>query len=341
MSEFFANLDRYRAGGNGGGDRGAYLRLYNGGPYSVDRIGRGPFTSPNWSGGFPRRHAARPNPEHRPSGRKRGRDCCSGSSAPSLGLRGSGADRKPSAAVVDRYNGLFPALAALRPPGTIASNHPQTAVFHRDAHQHREAIDRAAAVMANMPDTTGQLRAAYGKWTGLFARVALTFHMIELADASAQGTPGPDPMVISEPTARRVAGFMLEIVLPHLLRAHRLMFSTAQTSHAEWIAGYILAERLGRITSRDVVRAYRALKAPEARRELEEVMESLVTIGWLEPEVPANKARRISAWAVNPAVHVRFGDRADQERARRARAKADAATWFEARQREKPKNSQP
>jgi hypothetical protein len=52
MSEFFANLDRYRAGGRGGGDRGAYLRLYNGGRYVIDRIGRGSFAIPNWSACF-------------------------------------------------------------------------------------------------------------------------------------------------------------------------------------------------------------------------------------------------------------------------------------------------
>jgi hypothetical protein len=52
MSEFFANLDRYNAGGKGGGDRGAYLRLYNGGRYTVDRIARGPFATENWSAGF-------------------------------------------------------------------------------------------------------------------------------------------------------------------------------------------------------------------------------------------------------------------------------------------------
>ena len=33
MSEFFANLDRY-SGGKGSGDRGAYLRLYNGGRWT-------------------------------------------------------------------------------------------------------------------------------------------------------------------------------------------------------------------------------------------------------------------------------------------------------------------
>jgi hypothetical protein len=49
MSEWLAGFDRYKSGGRGGGDRGAYLRLYNGGRYTVDRIGRGSFSVPNWS----------------------------------------------------------------------------------------------------------------------------------------------------------------------------------------------------------------------------------------------------------------------------------------------------
>ena len=52
MSEFFGNLDRYKAGGRGSGDRGAYLRLYNGGRYTIDRIARGSFAVPNWSACF-------------------------------------------------------------------------------------------------------------------------------------------------------------------------------------------------------------------------------------------------------------------------------------------------
>jgi hypothetical protein len=49
MSEWLAGFDRYRAGGRGGSDRGAYLRLYNGGRYTIDRIGRGSFAIANWS----------------------------------------------------------------------------------------------------------------------------------------------------------------------------------------------------------------------------------------------------------------------------------------------------
>ena len=52
MSEWIAGFDRYRSGGKGGSDRGAYLRLYNGGRYTIDRIQRGTFAISNWSRAF-------------------------------------------------------------------------------------------------------------------------------------------------------------------------------------------------------------------------------------------------------------------------------------------------
>jgi hypothetical protein len=226
-----------------------------------------------------------------------------------------------------QYDTLFPALAALHPPRMPNGEHPQVVAFHADAHQHREAVDATARIMAMMPDTSAQLQSAFGKWPGLFARLALTFHLIEIANANAIGAAAPYPMVISEETAHRTAAFMHDILLPHLLRAHRLMYSTAQTGHAQWIAGYILAERYERITTRDVVRAYGALRAPEARDELADTMASLVTIGWLEPETPANLMKPVNAWTVNPAVHVLFAERAQCEKTRRAKVKEDIATY--------------
>jgi hypothetical protein len=49
LSEWAASFDRYRSGGGGSADRGAYLRLYNGGRYTVDRVSRETFAVPNWS----------------------------------------------------------------------------------------------------------------------------------------------------------------------------------------------------------------------------------------------------------------------------------------------------
>lgn len=139
MSEFVANFDRYRAGVSGGGDRGAYLRSYNGGRHIVDRIGRGSFAVPNWSicliGGI------QPGPIQKIAKRaaedgllQRPFYCVPGPQVP-------GVDRKPSADARRRYQNLFPALAALHPPRTLDGEHAQVVVFHGDAHQHRELVD--------------------------------------------------------------------------------------------------------------------------------------------------------------------------------------------------------
>ena len=328
MSEFFANLDRYAAGGKGGGDRGAYLRLWNGGRNSIDRIGRGSLASPNWSATF--LGGMQPEPIQKIAKNTAEDGLLQRFLYVVPGPQAPGLDRKPDTSASDRYNALFPILATMHPPKTPDGKHTQVVTLHNDAHQHREAVEARAGILAMMPDTSPQMVAALGKWPGQFARVALTYHLIELADARATGTASPYPLVISERTARRASAFMLEIVLPHLLRAHRMMFSTTQTGHAEWTAGYLLAERFERITSRDVVRAYGALRPPEAKDELAAVMNSLVTLGWLEPETPANPVKPVHAWAVNPAIHVRFAERAEREQKRREHAKAALAANFEA-----------
>ena len=164
-------------------------------------------------------------------------------------------------------------------------------MFHADAHQHRLVINDLARAMAAMPDTSNRLKSALGKWPGLFSRLALTFHLVEVADARARNAMKPVLTVLSEATARRAANYMRDILLPHLLRAEAIMFSTAQTGHARWIAGLILARNQLRITDRDVVQAYGPLRPPECRRERLEVIESLVTVGWLRPEEQSNPAR--------------------------------------------------
>ncbi len=329
MSEFFAGLDRYHPGGKGGSDRGAYLRLYDGDRYTVDRIGRGTFAIPNWSACF--LGGIQPGPIQNIAKTAAEDGLLQRFLYAVPGPQEAGVDRKPDTKAQNQYNALFPALAALSPPRTPDGKHFQTVVFHADAHQHREAVDAMIRIMTLMPDTSPQLLSAFGKWPGMFARIALTFHLIELANAAANNiTPPYYSLVITEETSRRAADFMLDIALPHLLRAHRLMFSTKQTGHASWIAGYILAEQLDRITSRDVVRAYGALRAPEARDELIDVMASLTTIGWLEPETPTNLMKPVNAWQVNPAVHVMFAPRHEREKARREKAREDIAAHIAA-----------
>lgn len=326
LSEWLASFDAYKGGsGRGSADRGAYLRLFNGGRYVLDRVGRGNFAIPNWSacilGGI------QPEPIQRIA--REGADD---------GLlqrflycvpvgQTAGEDRAPDVAALRRYADLFPALARLH--GAAPGAEPQRVRFAPEAQLHREAINALAAAVAAQPTSSTRLQSALGKWTGVFTRLALTFHLIGLADAQVQGRPVPDPLVLTADTARRAAAYMRDVLLPHLLRADELLFLTRQTGHARWIAGFLLssaaARDMGRVALRDLQRAYAPLRAPEHRREVVEVMSALDAMGWVKAEIPDNPARGVSAWAVNPKLHAVFAERAAAERARRDRAQAEAA----------------
>jgi hypothetical protein len=113
LSGWLADMDRYRAGGRGGGDRAAYLRLFNGGRWVVDRVGRGSFSCPSWAASL--LGGVQPEVIQRIA-----RD------ADDDGLlqrflfvvpayQADGEDRAPDHQARERYHALFPALAALRP----------------------------------------------------------------------------------------------------------------------------------------------------------------------------------------------------------------------------------
>ena len=131
--------------------------------------------------------------------------------------------------------------------------------------------------------------------------------------------------VVPAEIADRVRRYMRGILAPNLWRAETIIFDTRQTDHAAWIAGFILAQRLERITARDIVQSYRALRSPEERNVLDSTMDSLCVFGWLTPAFQRNDARPPVTWLVNPAVHIAFAEQAAAERARRNATKESIA----------------
>jgi hypothetical protein len=247
-------------------------------------------------------------------------------------------DREPDGRATGRYAALFPVLARLNPPGAFG---PRFVVkLSAAAQEHRRAIEGLAQAQAGMPDTSARLKAALGKWAGIYPRLVLTFHLIEIADAMARGEQPPPLHTVRGETASRAAAFAREVLLPHLLRADALLFRTRQTGHARWIAGHILASddarQSGRVTARDLQRAYGPLRAPEQRQELEAVMRSLEVVAWVRAELPENPARPVTAWHVNPKLHVIFAERAAEERERRRRAQQAATEAAQAFRRTNP-----
>ncbi|MBV8869393.1 MAG: hypothetical protein JOY65_08255, partial [Acetobacteraceae bacterium] len=154
-------------------------------------------------------------------------------------------------------------------------------------------------------------------------RLCLVYHLVEVVDRAAGGTPDPlSPHEVPEAVAEKAAAMMCQIILPHWQRAERVMFNTEQAGHARWVAGYILSRGLGHIDEREVLRAYRALGTPEKSRERREVLDALTRMDWLELKDPDGSSRRTPRWRVNPRVHALFAERAARERRRREAEKA-------------------
>ena len=183
MSEFFANLDRYSAGGKGGGDRGGLSPPIQRRPIHRRSHRARLLLGVELLRVLPR-GASSPVP-FRPSPASPKKDglltrfiyCVSGPQT-------EGEDRKPDDEALRRYYDLIPALTALTPaPGVNGVIRP--VVLHQDAHSYRIEIELRARVLAAMPDTSMRLKAIYGKLPGLFSRLALVFHLIEGGRCSA------------------------------------------------------------------------------------------------------------------------------------------------------------
>lgn len=332
LGELVAGLDAYRPGGRGGADRGVYLRLFGGGRHIIDRIGRGSFAASNWSacllGGI------QPEPIQRIA-----RDAADDGLIQRFlfcvpGPHPAGEDRRPDDEALGRYAAMFPVLARLRPVAAFPGAVPRPVTMTEAGHAHREAMELLFRAHAAMPDTTGRFQAALAKMPAIFARLTLTLHLVQIADALAQGMHVEDPHLVPSETVAMAAAYARDILLPHLLRADRLLFETRQAGHAAWIAGFILASPAcrasSRVAARDIQRAYGPLRPPEARRELEQVMAGLETAGWCRAEAPDNPVRPIAGWTLNPALFSRFADRAAAERERRDRVQQDTAAAIQA-----------
>lgn len=328
MAEWIGSFDRYKSGGSGGGDRGAYCRLYNGGRNSVDRIGRGVIDVPNWSacilGGIQPEPIQRMASASADDGLLQRFAYCVATRQP------RGVDRAPDAAARLRYESLFSTLAKLHPPRTIMG-----AVIpiqlSEGAQRHREAMLDLTEAMAVMPDTSNRMKSALDKWRGLVPRMGLIFHLITAADARWRSEEVDLSTLSTEASFQVATNYLREVLLPHLLLADSIMFGSEQTNHAKWIAGFILSKGISQISRRDIIRSYKALKRPEDARTLTEVMASLEAVAWVMPEGTSYPAKAPTSWTVNPKVHEMFKERAKRERTRRDDAKTLIALSAEKR----------
>lgn len=309
LTGWFASMDAYKGGSKGASmDRAHWLEAYNGGRRLIDRVQRGNIIVPNWStciiGGI------QPDMMRRISA-SMGND---GLLQRFMVLVARPAtmdeDRVPDMAAMDRFRDLFEHLFSIAPSGTKVR-------LSDGAHVVRERVARRADTMLRAFDSP-HIVAWLGKWTGLFARLLLTYHVIECSNDSIY----PSAQEVSEATALQVERLMCDVLLRHAIYFYNEVIDQHERhENVRQLARLILAKQLTRITKRDLTLYWKASRKL-GEWDVRAVMETLATMAWLAPDMASvdvldGKPR---AWIVNPLVHDMFAKQAENEMARRQAA---------------------
>lgn len=309
LSGWFGSMEKYGTGKGAAADRSFWLQAFNGGSYSVNRVGRGVVAIDNLSvsmlGGI------QPEPIRRIAADAADDGLLQRLFPICLGASTVGKDMPPAAAV-GQYSGLVRRLHGLQRPmqGGLAE---ASLKFDSAAQDLRhELSERHHEMQGSWEILNKKLAAHIGKYDGLFARLCVVFHCIE--------STSPRPAsVVSFDTAQRVADFLHEFLFPHALAFYQNVLGLSDRHDAVLAtAGWILAHQPQKITVRDVRRGDRTMREMDVE-QAEEVLRKLDAMSWVDP---LQSVRRDSVtYIVNPAVFEEFAQRAEKEKARRERVR--------------------
>jgi hypothetical protein len=289
LSGWFGNMDRYS--GKGGGDRAFWLQAFNGGSYSVRRVGRGIAQVSNLSvsllGGV--------QPEKM-------REAVSNSADDGLIQRllfivlrhgTKGCDEN----TYDLWAGYSDLIRRLSRLGEAVVK------FDDGAQTYREELEDRHLELQALEAIDRKLATHIAKYDGIFARLALTFHCIETAKTGAVAP------IVSKDTAVRAGRFLHEFFLPHAMHFYiDLLGFSGDHDRLGAVASFILVKKPTKLSIRDVRRSVREMRG-ESTKDAEEVMSRLCGLGWL--------AAAERGWTVNPAVYTAFAAKAAEEAKRR------------------------
>ncbi|MBB6304031.1 DUF3987 domain-containing protein [Rhizobium leucaenae] len=309
LSGWFGSMEKYGTGKGAATDRSFWLQAFNGGGYSVNRVGRGVVAIDNLSvsmlGGI------QPEPIRKIANEASDDGLLQRLFPIVLGPSSVGIDAPPSAAVGE-YGGLVQRLHTLQRPMLGGISEVPLKFDGAGQALRQELSEKHHEMQTSWEIINKKLAAHIGKYDGLFARLCVVFHCIE----ATSSRPAP---VIPFETTRRVAEFLHEFLFAHALTFYSNVLGLSDGHDALLAtAGWILAHQPEKLTVRDVRRGDRTMREMDDE-EAAEVLRKLDAMAWLDP-IP--QVRRDSvAYSVNPDVYVEFQHRASQEKTRRDRVR--------------------
>jgi hypothetical protein len=222
---------------------------------------------------------------------------------------------------IQRMSMLRSATASISRPDVIAHGYSGLRTLITDLSRGRDArftADQDGEALIRQTEADGRWFATvreFGdgfvgwchKMHGLHARYSLILHLLD----------GAEEAVIPAATIKRAGILVREFLLPNA-RDFFGVLPGAPIQRTQDIAGWALASAPDRILASDIkanVRSCRGLST----KELNDAVDPLVTGAWLRPEndFPSNRA-----WFVTAGLRQHFAERSQQEREKRAEARA-------------------
>jgi hypothetical protein len=299
LSGWIGDMDRYGgAGKKASSDRGFWLQAHDGGPFNVDRVGRGEIYIPNLSasilGGI------------QPDRLKDFEGLLNDGMLQRFGaimMRSSNVQQNVNTQAVDEdYFDLIASLARTAPRSLMFTEVAQAEMMELLAHLH--ALEQAAGRISK------GLQGFVGKLGGLTGRIALILRLIEDLDYSGYE--------VFPNSLRDARAIVLDFLLPHALAFYRTGEAATDMDRLKKIASYVLTSKQAAISAREFILNVRHLRGVRVD-DLGKHLSPLVAGGWLEPANPGPFNR---LWNVTSAVAAQFERRRQiEEEEKRATAR--------------------
>jgi hypothetical protein len=294
LAGWIGSMEQYKAGkGAGSADRAHWIKAYDGGRYTVDRV-KGEIVLTNFSVSF----LGAVQPDRLAELGNLTSDGLLQRFLPVMLGKPSLPEEIETEETTDEYARVLSYLSELQPVRVMASPDAQEVVraFQAEVHD----LEQSGAFSKGM---TGFL----GKLPGVLGSLMLVLHLLGDPE-NGRETPVPGA------TARAARRILDDFVIPHALEFYRTVDDKSDGEIIRAIASYLLTAEGQRFRASDLttnIRALRGLTLWELQRRLS----VLVVGGWIRPE---DNTPTCKAWLLEDGVREALSSRAEAEKSRRS-----------------------
>lgn len=294
MSGWIGAMDKYSGGKGSSADRSFWAKAYNGGPITVDRLGRGETYVQNLCLAV----LGAIQPDRLPEVGKLTSDGLLQRFLPVMMRRAHYPQEAASDVPYEGYAGLVQFLIDMRPAGLLMDEGARGAA---------EEFQRFIFGLESMEGLGKSFCTFAGKLTGVHGSLSLLLHLIE-DPANAVYEP------VSERVVRAAARILTEFTLPHAMELYRSTTDGADWEAIQTLASFILTSAKDRFRPSDFTNGVRSLAGLDTW-SLAQKISPMVAGGWLNEELVSGQ---IKAWTIVPGLRETLAERRETELRRKA-----------------------